>query len=150
MPIRLGLLLLGLVHAANGLFMLADPRGWYAAVPGVTQTGPINIHFIDDVGLAFLVSGIAMALGALRGARTVGLALAGAVFPLAHAALHVVDWITDGVPRDPAAALTEAIGVIAIGILGAWLAWLRFTRETDRAQEALSSPGRRLREDVSL
>ncbi len=30
--------ILGLLLAANGVFMLADPTAWYGAVPGVAMT----------------------------------------------------------------------------------------------------------------
>ena len=57
MVTRLILVLLGLIHLANGLWMLTAPEAWYAAVPGVAMTGPLNHHFIQDIGLAFLASG---------------------------------------------------------------------------------------------
>ena len=48
---------LGAALAANGLFMLGDPAGWYAAIPGVTMTGPLNPHLVRDVGCAYLDGG---------------------------------------------------------------------------------------------
>ncbi len=50
---------------ANGLFMLASPERWYFAVPGVTDTGPFNQHFVRDIGLIFLFSGTAFLVGAV-------------------------------------------------------------------------------------
>lgn len=44
---------LGLLLAANGLFMLADPVQWYAMVPGVPETGPFNPHFVRDIGAIY-------------------------------------------------------------------------------------------------
>jgi uncharacterized protein YjeT (DUF2065 family) len=46
----------------NGLFMLVAPSGWYHLVPGVTQTSPLNQHFVRDIGLIqmFLGAGIGM------------------------------------------------------------------------------------------
>jgi hypothetical protein len=49
--------LLGLFHQPNGLFMIADTEAWYLTAPGVSQTGPMNPHFIVDIGLAFAASG---------------------------------------------------------------------------------------------
>ncbi len=37
--------------------MPTAPEIWYSAVPGVPETGPANIHFIRDIGLAFLAAG---------------------------------------------------------------------------------------------
>jgi hypothetical protein len=47
---------LGLGLGANGLAMLCLPAHWYAAVPGVADTGPFNPHFIRDIGLAYVVA----------------------------------------------------------------------------------------------
>ena len=57
-------LALGLAAAVNGLFMLALPEAWYFAVPGVTDTGPFNQHFVRDIGLIFLFIGPAFLIGA--------------------------------------------------------------------------------------
>ena len=59
--------LLALVLAANGLVMLIAGAWWYGAVPGVTQTGPFNPHFVQDIGAAYIVAGVVMVLLALRG-----------------------------------------------------------------------------------
>ena len=37
--------------SVNGLFMLVAPAVWYDAVPGVTDTGFFNQHFIRDIGM---------------------------------------------------------------------------------------------------
>jgi len=125
MVIRILLGLLGLFHLANGLFMLASPDAWYAAVPGVGMTGPMNHHFIQDIGLAFAASGLGLLLGARAGRTAATLALAGATWPALHALLHVWGWIAHGIPHDTNVFVSEAVGVVAISALGAVLAWLR-------------------------
>ena len=45
----------------NGLAMLAAGPLWYETVPGVSETGPFNPHFVQDIGVAFLVAGLALA-----------------------------------------------------------------------------------------
>src|SRR6266576_1751231 len=52
---------LGLALAANGLLMLLDPAGWYALAPGVPETGPLNLHFVRDIGCAYILTGLALA-----------------------------------------------------------------------------------------
>ena len=52
---------LGLALAANGLLMLLDPAGWYALAPGVPETGPLNLHFVRDIGCAYILAGLALA-----------------------------------------------------------------------------------------
>lgn len=55
--------LMGVLAEANGVFMLVAPDSWYLAVPGVTDTGPFNQHFIRDIGLIFLFVGGAYLFG---------------------------------------------------------------------------------------
>jgi hypothetical protein len=57
---------LGALALANGMFMLVSPANWYVAVPGVTTTGPFNQHFLRDIGLIFLLLGMAFLAGAAR------------------------------------------------------------------------------------
>lgn len=129
MTTKLILALLGLFHVVTGLWMLADPMGWYLAVPGVTGTGAMNHHFIVDIGLAFIASGAGMiaSLSAARSAAT--LALAGATWPSLHAAFHVWEWIAGGIPRDPRVLVSTGIGVIVVSFAGLALAWLRARQE---------------------
>jgi len=108
------LALLGLVHIANGLTMLLAPTAWYGLVPGVTETGPFNQHFIVDIGLAFLASGVGLAM-ALRDGRTAAtLAFAGSVWPALHALFHITGWLTGHLPHTPQVWLSEAMGVVAV------------------------------------
>ena len=82
--------ILGLSLAANGLIMLAVPAAWYAAVPGVPATGPFNAHFVRDIGVAYLVTGVALTFFARdRAARPA--ALAGTAFLALHALVHLWD-----------------------------------------------------------
>jgi len=73
----------------NGLTMLVAGPFWYASVPGVTDTGPFNPHFVQDIGVAFLVASLALAARAWR-PRYWPAAVAGAGFLAAHALLHLV------------------------------------------------------------
>ena len=72
----------------NGLAMLAAGHLWYETIPGVSETGPFNPHFVQDIGVAFLVAGLALAARAWR-PRYWPAAVAGAGFLTAHALLHV-------------------------------------------------------------
>jgi hypothetical protein len=129
MIVRAGLILLGLFHLGNGLWMLAAPDGWYAAVPGVSATGPINHHFIADIGLAFVTSGAGLMLGA-RNMRSAGaFAVAGSTWPALHALLHLWGWLHEGFSPTAATAVSESVGVVLIGALGAALAGMRFTEQ---------------------
>ena len=80
--------ILAIPTVLNGLAMLVAGPFWYRTVPGVTDTGPYNPHFVQDIGAAFLVAGLALAARASR-PRFWPAAIAGAGFLAVHALLHV-------------------------------------------------------------
>lgn len=127
MIIRALLLLLGLFQLVNGLWMLTAPEAWYAAVPGVTMTGPINLHFITDIGLAFVASAAGLILGARKG--WAAFALAGAVWPALHALFHIWGWVHHGFPTEANMIVSETVGVVGLSTLGVVLGWLRAREE---------------------
>ena len=89
-PACLGLaLLLAAAAAANGVFMLISPDGWYGAVPGVTTTGPFNQHFIRDIGLIFLLLSLALYVGVRRPPVRTLLWTATATWLSGHALFHL-------------------------------------------------------------
>ena len=53
---------LAVLTVLNGAIMLLAAPTWYESVPGVSETGPYNPHFVQDVGAAFLVAGLALAV----------------------------------------------------------------------------------------
>ena len=79
---------------ANGVFMVAAPLAWYRALPTVPATGPANAHFIVDIGLTYLTSGILLLYG-LRFPEGRWMALvAGAIWLAAHGIIHIVEVVT--------------------------------------------------------
>ena len=80
--------ILALFNLANGLMMLFASTTWWGNVPGVTETGPFNLHFVQDVGAAFLASGLSLAARTWR-ADYWPAAVAGSTFLVAHALIHV-------------------------------------------------------------
>lgn len=83
---------LGLALAANGLVMLAVPAPWYGFVPGVAETGPLNLHFVRDIGAAYLVAGGGV-VAFLLDPRARPAALAAVAFLTLHALVHIGDAI---------------------------------------------------------
>lgn len=132
MALRVGLALLGLFYLVNAAWMIAAPGSWYAATPGVAMTGPMNPHFIVDIGLAFVASGAGLLIGIRAGATAAALAVAGATWPVLHALFHVWGWLSDGFPAKADVAVTEAIGVVGLAALGAYLAFARAKQERAR------------------
>jgi len=81
--------ILGALSALNGTTMLLAGPFWYASVPGASETGPYNPHFVQDIGAAFLTAGFALAVRAWRPLYWPA-AVAGAGFMAAHALIHLV------------------------------------------------------------
>jgi uncharacterized protein YjeT (DUF2065 family) len=79
----------GLFLFANGLFMLVAPSAWYHLVPGVTQTGPFNQHFVRDIGLIQMFLGAAFGVGLVQPASRLVLWAAATSWLAAHAILHL-------------------------------------------------------------
>jgi hypothetical protein len=109
--------LLGILSGANGVYMLVSPQDWYFAVPGVTDTGPFNQHFVRDIGLIFLLISGALVVGAARPHSRVLLWSAATIWLSGHALFHFWE-VAVGIcspsvlPRDfPAVTLPAIIGV---------------------------------------
>ena len=80
--------ILGWLNLANGLWMLLAPAGWYHHLPAaVPDTGPLNPHFVRDIGAAFVTIGAVLLLAAPS--RRVLLAVT--LFYVLHAVVHVTD-----------------------------------------------------------
>ena len=85
----------GVFNTANGMWMLLVPRSWYYELPaGIPDTGPLNVHFVRDIGAAFLTLGLAFCFTAPQASRHRGVVLAAASFYLLHAFIHVFDLAT--------------------------------------------------------
>src|ERR671918_1593693 len=106
----------GIFLSVNGLFMLVAPLVWYEFVPGVTDTGFFNQHFIRDIGLIQLFLGVAFGVGMIRPERRIGLWAAATLWLCAHAVFHLWE-VAVGIcspsviPRDfPAVTLPAILG----------------------------------------
>ncbi|HSC35121.1 MAG TPA: hypothetical protein VLG45_07590 [Thermodesulfobacteriota bacterium] len=103
--------------SVNGIFMIIAPETWYELIPGVTDTGPFNQHFIRDIGIIQLFLGVAFGVGMIRPELRVGLWAAATLWLIAHAVFHLwevaVGICTPSVIlRDfPAVSLPAIIGV---------------------------------------
>ncbi|MEX0367927.1 MAG: hypothetical protein AB3N22_17810 [Ruegeria sp.] len=91
---------------ASGFVMWALPEQWYLRTPGVTDTGPFNLHFVRDIALIVAISGLAI----LHAARTgqLPVLMLGLAWPALHAASHLVIWVNRGLPLDTIALVNLA------------------------------------------
>lgn len=109
----------------NGARMLLAPAEWYQSMPTVPRTGPLNIHFVQDIGLAFGCSGLVLLFAAVDPKGRWQAVLAGTLWPGVHAILHVVDVARGHTPVDmfwadaPGLLGPPVIVVAAIGVQAA-------------------------------
>lgn len=108
-----------LFAVANGAAMLIDPLAWYQAVPTVRFTGPPNAHFIRDIGIAYLASGVMLGYAARYPAGRWLAAVAGALWLSAHGILHIYEVLT--AICSVGAFWTDAPGVLGPPLL-VWIA----------------------------
>lgn len=100
-------------HGANGLIMLADPGLWYANVPDVEHTGPLNVHFVRDIGFGFIAAALALFLAARREAGDAVIWPA-AAFLGGHAGLHLAEMALHGIA--PLAAVRDFLIIVVPGL----------------------------------
>jgi uncharacterized protein YjeT (DUF2065 family) len=139
--------LFGLVLVANGLFMLLDPAIWYAQVPGVPQTGPLNLQFVRDIGCTYVVTGAAF-IGYAFEVRLRVAALARALFLTLHALVHIADVAAGRELADQ--ELFELVAIFAPAAIALWLVLASDTRRTTNVQVADEVANYRLRTRLRL
>ncbi len=116
---RIFLIGVGAFSLVNASYMWTVTQHWYDTIPGVVQTGPLNIHFARDVALAFLSSGMALIWAGGTCDRTAG--FCGTAWLMLHAVYHVWIWIHRGVPLD-VIALTNFAGILLPAGIAFWAA----------------------------
>ena len=112
LPVLLGL---------NGLIMLILPGPWYDAVPGVTQTGPFNPHFVRDIGAAYLACAAGLAWWAARRTGPAGALLPVAVFLGLHMIVHLVESLIGHHPVSDIGR--DFVGVYLPALIAVWIVW---------------------------
>ena len=117
---RIWAIVLGMGFGGNAAFMLARPLAWYAFVPGVDETGPANVHFIRDIGCAYLVVALSLFWLAMSRLRAWPAALASGTFLSLHGLVHVGDALTGRGDLHHLAAAVPAIFLPAVFVM--WLA----------------------------
>ncbi len=92
------LAILGAGSLANAAWMLLAPGHWYTELPaGVPDYGPLNVHFVRDIGCAFATVGLALVWAALSSRYRLPLVAVAALFFGSHAVLHVYDTLRGAV-----------------------------------------------------
>ncbi len=112
--------LLGLAALANGVFMTLAPESWYWLVPGVPDRGPFNQHFLRDIGMIYMLIGVAFIYGAIYPRYRRTLWSMPAAWLVAHALFHI--WEVFVGICGPEALIEDFAGVtlpalLALGLL---------------------------------
>lgn len=91
-PLGLVLLLFAMGNMANALWMLASPPHWYVNLPAsVPDFGPLNEHFVRDLGGMFFVFGSLLGWAAFsRQARSLAIATVTLWYGV-HSVVHIFD-----------------------------------------------------------
>jgi hypothetical protein len=131
---QLLLLIAAVTTIANGLFMLVNPLDWYVFVPTVVTTGPPNAHFIRDIGLAYLGSGLILLYATANPARHWRAAVVGGLWLTFHGLLHIYE-VAAGIcgPATFWADAPAVIGQPALVIIALTIVFARRRRRIDRS-----------------
>lgn len=93
--------LLGAVCVGNGFWMLASASSWFQNMPlAIEDTGPFNAHFVHDLGLVFLLSGIGLFWCAYKINDSFIVHLGVTLFITGHALIHVVEILLGLLPPE--------------------------------------------------
>jgi hypothetical protein len=113
---------LALVLAGNGIAMLLAGPAWYAAIPGVAETGPFNAHFVKDIGAAYLTAGAGLAAFAWSGSPMArGASAFGILFLGLHGLIHIAEAVGD--PHGAAHLARDFAGVLLPPIVALAAVW---------------------------
>lgn len=84
--------ILGLGNLANGIWMLLSPESWFHDLPaGVPDTGPLNPHFVRDLGAAFFTMAVVFLVSAPKAQQRRGVVLAVGLWYVLHSIIHLYD-----------------------------------------------------------
>jgi hypothetical protein len=118
--------LVGALMAGNGIIMVVDPPAWYASVPGVADTGPLNLHFVRDIGFAYFTAGSALVWGAFGGGWKVS--ATGTLFFALHALLHAVERLSG---HHHGGLVDDLVAIHLPTAIAAGVTWIQFRAATE-------------------
>lgn len=111
------LVLFASVNFLNALWMLLAPASWYRDLPAaVPDTGPLNVHFVRDIGAAFATMGAALLWAAYRPELRLPMLGLVTIFYGLHALEHAFDTVTGALPASHWAIDFPAVYLPAIAL----------------------------------
>ena len=106
---------LAVYYVATGLYIAGLPLVFYENAPGVTETGPYNMHFVRDVGFAFLTSSAALTYGLYHGSKP--LMVFGSLWLFVHGLFHLSLWVHHGLHFNQATLVDQVLVTIPAIVL---------------------------------
>ncbi len=83
---------MGAVNIGNGFWMLFFAENWYFNLPaGIEDTGPLNTHFVHDIGLVYCIVGLGAFYCSTRINNCRAVHIGVLLFIVGHALIHVVE-----------------------------------------------------------
>jgi hypothetical protein len=124
-----------LIALATGIWMVAAPEGWFEVFPGsIADTGPLNVHFVRDLGGWYLALGVLLLFALTNPMRFGGVALVVSGIGLgSHAFIHVSDVISGRLP--PEHWVIDAPLVFAPFLVVGVLTWVWWSLQRQRHQD---------------
>lgn len=91
--------ILGAISVGNGAWMILSASTWFNKMPiSAEDTGPLNTHFVHDVGLVYLLVGIGAFWCAYKLKKCIEVHLGITLFMGGHAIIHLVETILGDLP----------------------------------------------------
>ncbi|MCF6437610.1 hypothetical protein [Pseudoalteromonas sp. MMG022] len=118
-------LLLGVLAVANGTFMILAPEPWYWLVPGVPDRGPFNQHLVRDIGINYLLIGVAFVLGCTFERFRLALWFYPAAWLLGHGIFHIWEVLVG--LCSPIFLAIDFLGVTLPALLSVYLTYVSYT-----------------------
>ncbi len=125
------------LFVVNALAMLIAPEVWYELTPGASDTGPFNVHFVRDIGIAYLAVGVGLWLGVTNHRlQALSGALVAMVFVGGHAVFHFIEMFAHHV--DSTSAVRDLILIVLPTAIAA--VWMVAAIRRIRASRPLQPP----------
>ena len=142
MSLKVIYVVMGLGLFANGVYMFVASESWYhLKILGVEDTGPMNIHFIRDLGVVYAIVGFGLLWSSVNLARCQIVHIGVTMFLLGHALEHVLEILMGDLPHSH--WYIDAGGVFVPAALFTVLAlppvWARVNPQAAKAGESPDS-----------
>ena len=126
--------LFALFNLANGLAMIIAPMTWYELTPGAAEVGPFNVHFVRDIGIAYIAAGAGLWLAVGDAAwKSASTAIVAMIFIGGHGILHLVEMFAHHL--ELTAALRDTALIVVPAAIAGWWAVREVQRSRRPAEE---------------